>query len=262
MVVGRIDVAKPQGGDGYGQGSGRGAGGVWGGAGRAVGCLRDHSGGRVAGAVGRVVGSLQRVVDVASAAQDAAIARLAAIEPEFLEGGTVVQCHRGLGHHWRKPAVPTHADSIAQQRRVRGEIEVHAARVGELRHEADVGERRRAPVAERAGGASRRASASSASRPTSASSGGTSPSPLRCRCAEIAGQIFGAQRKLLSGWMSQAMFSAIARTRAPSRGVAGNITRVRKTLVEPVDDGEALGEHRRRLPVASAGTRPCGFIAR
>ena len=45
-----------------------------------------------------VVGSLQRVIDVASAAQDAAIARLAAIEPEFLEDGTVVQCHRGLGH--------------------------------------------------------------------------------------------------------------------------------------------------------------------
>ena len=32
------------------------------------------------------------------AVQDAAIARLAAIEPEWLEDGTVVECHRGLGH--------------------------------------------------------------------------------------------------------------------------------------------------------------------
>ena len=45
-----------------------------------------------------VVGSLQRVIDVASAVQDAAIVRLAAIEPEYLEDGTEVECHRGLGH--------------------------------------------------------------------------------------------------------------------------------------------------------------------
>ena len=30
--------------------------------------------------------------------QDAAIARLAAIEPEYLEDGTVVESHRALGH--------------------------------------------------------------------------------------------------------------------------------------------------------------------
>ncbi len=45
-----------------------------------------------------MLGSAQRVIDVASAVQDAAIARLAAIEPEWLEDGTVVECHRGLGH--------------------------------------------------------------------------------------------------------------------------------------------------------------------
>ena len=45
-----------------------------------------------------MLGSAQRVIDVASAVQDAAIARLAAIEPEFLEDGTVVEGHRGLGH--------------------------------------------------------------------------------------------------------------------------------------------------------------------
>ncbi len=45
-----------------------------------------------------VLGSAQRVIDVASAVQDAAIARLAAIEPEWLEDGTVVEGHRGLGH--------------------------------------------------------------------------------------------------------------------------------------------------------------------
>jgi hypothetical protein len=43
------------------------------------------------------LGSLQQVIDVATAAQDAAIAQLAAIEPEWLEDGTVVECHRGLG---------------------------------------------------------------------------------------------------------------------------------------------------------------------
>ena len=44
------------------------------------------------------LGSLQQVINVASAAQDAAMARLAAIEPEWLEDGTVVESHRGLGH--------------------------------------------------------------------------------------------------------------------------------------------------------------------
>ena len=40
----------------------------------------------------------QRVADVAAAVQDAGIARLAAIEPEFLEDGTEVESHRALGH--------------------------------------------------------------------------------------------------------------------------------------------------------------------
>ncbi len=44
------------------------------------------------------VGSLQQVLDVATAVQDAAIVRLAAIEPEYLEDGTEVETHRALGH--------------------------------------------------------------------------------------------------------------------------------------------------------------------
>ncbi len=44
------------------------------------------------------VGSLQQVIDVATAVQDAAIVRLAAIEPEYLEDGTEVETHRALGH--------------------------------------------------------------------------------------------------------------------------------------------------------------------
>ena len=44
------------------------------------------------------VGSLQQVIDVATAAQNAAIVRLAAIEPEYLEDGTEVETHRALGH--------------------------------------------------------------------------------------------------------------------------------------------------------------------
>ncbi len=44
------------------------------------------------------VGALQAVIDTACAAQDAAIAQLAAIEPIWLEDGTQVESHRGLGH--------------------------------------------------------------------------------------------------------------------------------------------------------------------
>ncbi|HET7762469.1 MAG TPA: HNH endonuclease signature motif containing protein [Phycicoccus sp.] len=44
------------------------------------------------------VGELQRVIDVASAAQDAAIVRLAAVEPEWAEDGTLLERHRALGH--------------------------------------------------------------------------------------------------------------------------------------------------------------------
>lgn len=45
-----------------------------------------------------VVASAQRVIDTACAVQDAAIARLASVEPELVEDGTVVECHRALGH--------------------------------------------------------------------------------------------------------------------------------------------------------------------
>ena len=50
-----------------------------------------------------VLGSLQRVIDTASAVQDAVIVRVAAIEPEVLEDGTVVETPpgaraRGVGH--------------------------------------------------------------------------------------------------------------------------------------------------------------------
>ena len=44
------------------------------------------------------VGELQRVIDMASAAQDAAVVRLAAIEAEWAEDGTVVEVHKPLGH--------------------------------------------------------------------------------------------------------------------------------------------------------------------
>ncbi|MGB7817850.1 MAG: hypothetical protein WBL35_03835, partial [Ornithinibacter sp.] len=44
------------------------------------------------------VSDAQRVIDVASAVQDAAIVRLAAVEPEVGEDGTVLESHRALGH--------------------------------------------------------------------------------------------------------------------------------------------------------------------
>ena len=45
-----------------------------------------------------VVGAAQRVVNVATAVQDAAMARLAGIEVEWLEDGTEVERDRGPGH--------------------------------------------------------------------------------------------------------------------------------------------------------------------
>ena len=44
------------------------------------------------------ISTLQQVTDVANAAQDAAIVRLAAIEPEWLDDGTEVETHKALGH--------------------------------------------------------------------------------------------------------------------------------------------------------------------
>ncbi|MBD3785085.1 MAG: hypothetical protein IE926_19430, partial [Micrococcales bacterium] len=44
------------------------------------------------------VGELQSLIDVATAAQDEAIVRLAAIEPEVLDDGEPVETHRALGH--------------------------------------------------------------------------------------------------------------------------------------------------------------------
>ncbi len=43
-------------------------------------------------------GAAQRAMDVAAAVQDAAIVRLAAIEPEWCEDGTEVETHHWLGH--------------------------------------------------------------------------------------------------------------------------------------------------------------------
>ena len=43
-------------------------------------------------------GAAQRAMDVAAAVQDAAIVRLAAIEPEWCEDGTEVETHHSLGH--------------------------------------------------------------------------------------------------------------------------------------------------------------------
>ena len=76
------------------------------------------------------VGSLQRVIDVASAAQDAAIARLAAIEPEEGEDGTVVESHRALGHvALDAPAIVSGVLSVSAvhaERRVRSAVRLAA----------------------------------------------------------------------------------------------------------------------------------------
>ena len=45
-----------------------------------------------------VAGELQRLVNEATAVQDAAVVRLAAVEPQWCEDGTVVEVHKPLGH--------------------------------------------------------------------------------------------------------------------------------------------------------------------
>ncbi|MBM6405574.1 hypothetical protein JQN72_15115 [Phycicoccus sp. CSK15P-2] len=76
------------------------------------------------------VAGLQAVVDVATAAQDAAIARLAAIEPEVLETGEVVETHRALGHlALDAPAVVSGAlcvTAAAAETRVRNAVRLAA----------------------------------------------------------------------------------------------------------------------------------------
>ena len=66
----------------------------------------------------------------ASAVQDAAIARLAAIEPEFLEDGTVVECHGGWGTwRWTAPAIVSGAlnvSAVHAERRVRTAVRLAA----------------------------------------------------------------------------------------------------------------------------------------
>ena len=77
-----------------------------------------------------VAGSMQRVIDTATAAQDAAIARLAAIEPECREDGTEVESHRALGHEaLDAPAILSGALAISAvhaQQRVRSAVRLAA----------------------------------------------------------------------------------------------------------------------------------------
>ena len=76
------------------------------------------------------VGSLQRVIDVASAVQDAAIVRVAAVESEWAEDGTLVESHRALGHvALDAPAIVSGVLSVSAvhaERRVRAAVRLAA----------------------------------------------------------------------------------------------------------------------------------------
>ena len=76
------------------------------------------------------VGSLQRVIDVASAVQDAAIVRVAAVESEWAEDGTLVESHRALGHvALDAPAIVSGVLSVSAvhaERRVRAAVRMAA----------------------------------------------------------------------------------------------------------------------------------------
>jgi len=94
--------------------------------------------GSVAGWAG-AIGALQQVIDVASAAQDAAMARLAAIETEVAEDGTLVERCRGLGHAaLDAPAVVSgvlNVSALHAERRVRSALRLAAdGPAGSLSH--------------------------------------------------------------------------------------------------------------------------------
>ena len=85
------------------------------------------------------IGALQRVIDVASAAQDAAMARLAAIETEVAEDGTLVERCLGLGHAaLDAPAVVSGVLNVSAphaERRVRSALRLAAdGPAGSLSH--------------------------------------------------------------------------------------------------------------------------------
>ncbi len=84
-----------------------------------------------------VVGDRQRVIDVAAAAQDAAIVRLACIEAEFCEDGTVVESHRAAGHvALDAPAIISgvlNVSSVQAERRVRSAVWLAAGGPGAAR---------------------------------------------------------------------------------------------------------------------------------
>ena len=83
------------------------------------------------------VSDLQRVIDVASAAQDAAIVRLASIEAELAEDGTAREVHRAPGHvALDAPAILSGAlrvSAVHAERRVRSAVRLAADGPGAAR---------------------------------------------------------------------------------------------------------------------------------
>ncbi|PKW25644.1 hypothetical protein ATL31_0442 [Phycicoccus duodecadis] len=78
----------------------------------------------------QALGELQAVMDTATAAQDAAIVRLAAIEPEVLDDGEVIETHRALGHvALDAPAMVSwtlNVSAVQAERRVRAAVRMAA----------------------------------------------------------------------------------------------------------------------------------------
>ena len=88
---------------------------------RGAGCPSGVRGSREEWAA--VAGELQSLVNEATAAQDAAIVRLAAVEPQWCEDGTLIEVHQPLGHGaLDAPAVVSGVlglTAVAAERRVR-----------------------------------------------------------------------------------------------------------------------------------------------
>ena len=129
-----------------------------------------------------------------------------------------------------------------------------APRVGELRHETDVGERRRAPW-QNARSPGRARAAPRAPRGRARSSAGTRRSSPSSLTPSVRVR-YCSTRRLSSGWMSQAIASAMRAHAGARLGRAGSSGGCGIALVEVLDDRERLRERRRarrRAPARAPG---------
>ena len=148
-----------------------------------------------------------------------------------------------------------------QQRRERRQIDAEAARRVELRHQVDVGERRRVADQKRARGLARPA-ASSAASPRAMK---WRHQRARRRPAQLVLAGAAAVDRFCSGWMPALTISASCRARARSQRIARAAAAAREALFEVLEDRHRLRDRRGAPPArraTSTGTCAIGLSAR